>query len=707
MPLPNTLLMDPATGRVNLPEPCGEQPGSPAAQLRAALNQLDGFGTWKPNLVATTSEPVDPASLEGRVFLVRLADEEGALAEAEFEGAVPIDVAVGTSVRAVGCSGSVEAPNLTIVPRVPLRGSSTYGVILLDGIETERGARLEPAATWALVRQQRAPVRFGSGEPPEVLENRTPFDPTNEEELAALQGLDRLWRAHEPLLAAVDRAGPALVPEAPPARQDILLAWAFDTQTIDDPFDQDVSGSPAAALGGVSDELVLPPPLAGEGAPLTVEAFFAGALPEASCAALGCDSIGAIYARSEISAAPEFTAPSFLAGDDCAVPPGAPPGPFDDPLEPSVACERQLPLLIALPRQLPGPTGYGTVVFGHGLGRSKEDLLALAGTFAQLGFASVAFDAVDHGGRAVQISTDAALGCDGAGPGRPCAEEFGPTCAPQCFAPLLSANLPATRDHLRQTVLEQLQLERVLAACSAPGACGAFHVDGQRIAYVGQSLGALIGGVTGAVSRSMRAAVLSVGGADWVQVFTETETPDIRCPLVDALIASGVISGQPWDSGENADATCLGEDWKGQRPFLEFAAAARWLLDPVDPVNYGGHYARPGAPSVLLAEVVSDPVVPNSATATFGAVLRLSPSAASVATSASPAPSPAAARAGSSWIRYESIPADASTMFPGNAYGHGSLLAPAEPGPGMGAESGQLGTRQMQSDVLEFLVSHL
>jgi hypothetical protein len=46
-------------------------------------------------------------------------------------------------------------------------------------------------------------------------------------------------------------------------------------------------------------------------------------------------------------------------------------------------------------------------------------------------------------------------------------------------------------------------------------------------------------------------------------------------------------------------------------------------------------------------------------------------------------------------------------MFPGNAYGPGSLLAPAAPAASMGAASGQLGTVLMQTDTLAYLVSHL
>jgi hypothetical protein len=307
----------------------------------------------------------------------------------------------------------------------------------------------------------------------------------------------------------------------------------------------------------------------------------------------------------------------------------------------------------------------------------------------------------------VQISSDAAAGCDGAGQGKPCAEAFGPTCAPQCFAPLLSSNLTLTRDHLRQTVLDHLALGKALALCTGPAACGGLQVDPARIGFLGQSLGALIGAVSVANSTDVSAAVLHVGGADWLQVLSETNTLGLRCPVVDALIAGGLIPGEPWNLGANPNATCVGDAWREEPGYQQFAAAARWILDPVDAINYAPALTRAGAPSVLVGEVVGDPVVPNSATLTFATALGLEPSAAVIAASAELEPTPAALAAGSAWIRYQNLDADPASMFPGNAYSHGSLLAPAQPSATMAAPSGDLGTLRMRVDGLAFLASHL
>jgi dienelactone hydrolase len=705
VPLPNALIIDPATGRVNVPPACAETPGSAAELLRLELNQLDGFGTSKQQLVATFSEAVDPASLEGRVFVARVAERGVPLVPPELVDAL---VVTSTTLRAApDCQSSTPVPIVAALPREPLRDASTYAVLIASGVTTESGAEIQPSATWALVRQQRAPVEFpeGGGEAALPSYNATPFDPAVPADLAALRGLDQLWRGHAPLLQGLDLLGPALFSGRQLAREDILLAWAFRTQTIADPFDPDVAGSPVSAITAGATALTLPAAAAGGASPISVEQFYAAAFPGVPCASLACEAIGAIYAAGPASAPPTFTSSSYLSGDDCTLPATA-GNAFDDPIQPTLACQRQVPALVVVPLAAPGAAGYPTVIFGHGLGRSKEDLLAIAGGLASAGIASVSIDALDHGGRAVQTSTDAASGCDRAGPDRPCTDVFGPTCAAQCFAPLLSADLAVTRDHLRQTAFDHIALGRSLAACAAPGVCG-LQVDASRIGYLGQSLGSLIGALSVARSPDVSAGVLNVGGGDWMQILTDTATAAIRCPLVDTLIAGGVLSGQPWDLGANDDALCLGDAWKTDPGFLQFASAARWMLDPADAVNHALELASDGLPPVLLQEVAGDEVVPNSATLELGTALGLSPVAGDLAAGATLTPTPAAAAPGSAWIRYENLAADPVSMFPGNAYAHGSLLAPATPSATMVAPAGELGTLRMQTDSIGFLVTHL
>ena len=285
-----------------------------------------------------------------------------------------------------------------------------------------------------------------------------------------------------------------------------------------------------------------------------------------------------------------------------------------------------------------------------------------------------------------------------------------PTCAPQCYASILAPDLAVTRDSLRQTVLDQMKLERVLKYCATQGACGNLWVDPAHIGFLGQSLGSLIGAVTTAVSPDLQASVLNVGAGDWVRFLSDTSTPAIRCPLIDALLGAGVIAGgdaAKWNLGANPMALCLSDTWKTDPGFLQFAASARWMLDPVDGANYASMYGSDRA-RVFLGEVIGDEVVPNSATDEFGALIPgVMAAPAAVSMSTMPSPTPALATAGAHWIQYASI--DASGAFPGNLYSHGSLLAPATHDMTSTAldPAGVLGTALMQTDTLTFLATNL
>ncbi len=702
VPFPNDLLIDPSTGHLALPPACGEEPGSGAAALRAALNQLDGFATLGAVLRIPLSVAVDVESVRPRLLLVRLAERGQPLRSPE----PPVELGLSVVPRTVldeSCNPVRDAFELLAIPAQPLAEASTYGAFMLSGVESDRGTELSPSVTWSLVRQSTSPVRveLGADGAPRVVAHQTPFDPR--EDSQALLGLSQLWNGHAPLLQAFDALAPALSPSAPPGRDELLLAFGFTTQSVTDGLDRNVAGSAAAQLPD-SARLDVPAPVAGGGSSVSVEAFLQQALPGVGCDALGCAGIGALYALTPAGPGPSLVSPSFQTGEDCDPSTPAFGGVWSHPVRPQLVCEQRIGALVAVPSAPSGPQGYPTVIFSHGLGRSKEDLLVFAGALGAAGYASVAIDAVHHGSRAVQTSSEPALGC-ALGEGQPCADRVSPSCAPQCFAPLLTGDVPVTRDNLRQTAVDHLALLRALDGCGQPGGCGELHVDRDRIAFVGQSLGALIG-ATWLPSSGLRVGVLNVGGGDWMGILTGTDTLRIRCPLVDGLIAAGVLEGQPFGASQSAEALCRGSEWKSQPGYVRFEQIARWLLSPADGVGYARRY-REGEYAVLLGEVDGDAIVPNSATESLGLAWGLSPAPARVATGPAPSPSAEALAPGGQWLLYADQPADAASGFPGNAFDHGSLLAPAPPGESTLEGAGLLGTAQMRTDAIAFLGAHL
>jgi hypothetical protein len=235
----------------------------------------------------------------------------------------------------------------------------------------------------------------------------------------------------------------------------------------------------------------------------------------------------------------------------------------------------------------------------------------------------------------------------------------------------LSPDLAATRDGLRQTVLDLQRAILATKSCSTGcGPLGAFKVDPTRVFYAGISLGGILGSVAVAAA-DVKAAVVNVGGAGWADILENTETLAIRCQLVNGLIDAGVLMGEKWTGG--ATGLCTTDAWKAQAGYAQFSAIGRWVLDPADPANFG---SKLGAKRFMIQEVVGDTVVPNIATGRLAAVSGVAGAAApgDPFDLLAPAPSVSVATTPTSnkYIRYTS---DAQHLFV-----HSSLLRPATAG---------------------------
>lgn len=676
IPFPNNLLLDPATGKLALPATCNPNggPESPTAQqLReGVLNQLDGFGTWKPTLNVTFTEPVDMASLADHVFLYKIA-AAGSPLDPSGEQAIPVTpIATQTARFDADCQNPALVDQVTFVPNVPLDGNSTYVLGLTEGVTTAEGVAFEPSFTWRLVREADPVVSFGDDG---SIVEQTPLDPGDPDQLAQLQGIDLLWNAHQGPLAFLAAKGQQ--------HQDVLIAFAFNTQTVADPLDPAVSGSPAAEASAT-------PALVGVqrvNAQANGEQFLNAALP-GQCAPNGplpCAAVGEVLAGGLLTKQYQLDTPNPF---DATKPI---PGPWDDPLHPTVqheGLEGVVGVLITTAKDCPAE-GCPTVVFGHGLGSSKTTLLAIAAQLASQGFNAVAIDWVAHDSRAVRISDQG-----------DCAGDPAPTELPQCFAPFLSPNLAATRDNIRQSIVDLHALVASIKACGVDGCNTAdgqvLSIDAEKIEYVGISLGGILGSLGVATQGDFNAAVLNVPAVSLVDILENTQTLAIRCSLVDGLIDAGILVGDKFDETVPS-GLCLGEEWKTQPGYLQFAVIGRWVLDPADAVNFTGSLAQR---RVLIQEVVDDQVVPNVATEIEAALLGLTGQTADPQISAVPDPSDAIVSDASLFLRYPTLPGDADTGFPGNTFDHPSLLRPT---PVVGG-SGALGTLRLQTDAITFLL---
>ena len=732
VPFPNNLLLDPATGKVTLPKQCGETAASGAIRT-TVLNRLDGFGTYETALQVTFTAPVDPASVDGHVVLYKRAAGGTAVTPAD---AMPVPIRVVESHSArfdASCANPQAIDSLAIVPLVPLDQRSTYVVGILAGLQTVDHADYQPSVTWAFVRQATSPVTF---EGTTLVSETTPLDPSKPEDLLQLQGIDLLYKAHAKAVAFLAAKGYA--------NTDQLLTWEFTTQTTTDPLDPTVTGSPAnmittdgitaangtsgpfplsdiAGTTGSSPRQSYPFKICDDGVPgmastepsstqcflkLVIGGAASGTnglgcmsaaecrtpylVGSSVCTSLGCAAIGKVLQGYTLSRQYQATSPNPLD-------PTKPiPGQWSDPVNPAYVASAPLQTFIFMPRQVPPSGKVPVAVFQHGLGQSKENAFLIASQLAAAGFATVAIDAQAHGSRAIQISNQGA--CAGA-----------PTTGrnPGCFAPFLSPDLGATRDNIRQTVLDQETLVAAVAHCGVTP-CGDLNADPTKIVYIGQSLGGIIGSVTTAVRSDLKASVLNVPGAGWVDILENTATRDISCSLVDGLIGAGVLVGAPYNNGgtpgDYSDDTglCTTPEWKQQPGYQQFAVIGRWVLDPADPANFNKKLATK---RFLMQEVVGDAVVPNIATEREAALVGLTPADADPGVP-NPTPPPpmqpsaaiVTAPMATKYVLYRNLPAAGG--FPGNTFQHGSLLAPT---PG---NDGALATLRMQTDALFYLINN-
>jgi pimeloyl-ACP methyl ester carboxylesterase len=738
VPFPNNLLLDPTTGKVNLPEQCNESASS--AATRVVLNKLDGFGTYETAINVTFTEPVDLTSLPGNVLLFERV-HDGTTADPATALAIPVMPIAGKTVRYTdqtnikACTGPTMVDQVTFIPAFPLEQKSTYTVALLSGIKTANGTDFNASFTWSLIRQPEPVVELDAAG--NVITNRTPLDPLKPSDKAQLEGINLLWNAHHDAVSFLAGTGHA--------SNDLLLAFEFNTMTVTDPLDPTVAGSPAStptplpllgtqslisaavtnhlgpfapcAPDGISDNECFLRVLLGGGNP-DINVNYA--IGKATCAAAGCAAISNTLGGLMLSKQYQTDVTNTLYTGTGSMPI---PGAWTDPVHPMVVhdtnnadptmndAQAKISVLAFLPQPslFPVPaTGYPTVIFQHGITRSRGDVFGIVGGLTSSGFAVVAIDAPNHGGRAVRIS-DAAntvpeLDCSDVvnqplGP-RP---DHGPdpTTHPGCYAPPFTSDLAATRDGFRQTVLDLQQLVTSLEACGTTN-CGDLKVDPTKILYIGHSM---IGGNLGAIAMGtsdIKAGVLNAAGAGWFDILENTgETAAFQCPLVDALIDAGVLTGDKFDPATGT-GLCTTPAWKDTIGYRSFSAIGRWILDPAEPGNFG---AKLAPKTFLLQRINPDEVLPNLATENLG---ELSGQLRGDASCGAPNPSPPpqmipstallAAPTTSQYLDYLTVPASAAC--PGNTFSHGSLLKPEA------GTAGTLATVRLQTDAGYFLLSN-
>ena len=265
---------------------------------------------------------------------------------------------------------------------------------------------------------------------------------------------------------------------------------------------------------------------------------------------------------------------------------------------------RLLPYLMFVPKvhapELP------VIVALHGITRSKEDWLAFANTACATGHALVAIDLYQHGDRQADIAV----------PEGGFSTRVDPVLAASGINfpdPFVNPTfLARTRDKLRQSIVDNLALVRLLSAGDGENPLIDFDGDGAPdhsgpIRFIGHSLGAILGTALVAVSPEIDRALFNVPGAHITQIINDS--PALSKDIDLLLYATAKAQGIGLLAGSERFMVPDGPERE------LFSRVSETILAPADPATYAAAVVSGalsgGAPRVLVQFALGDKVVTN------------------------------------------------------------------------------------------------
>jgi len=549
---------------------------------RVALNALDGFSTTEKWITGFASNgefgrydnaipgSIDPSTVKTgqsvRMFEVTMS-------QFLFVTGIVRELTPGVDYVAVPASAS----QIAILPLKPLKEYTSYMAVLTNDIRDTDGNDATPDRTY----------NFGKTSVPWVDaqgQSTNPLFP--DADAAQLELIRQIVQSMELNLAAY-----GMNPD------DIVLAWTAQTQSItrtlktlrafaqpapttivQTPFNTGnlVPGSPGAA--DIYMGIITIP-------------YYAG-IPSAENPAAPLNTFW--------KAAPGAYVPPF---DQFGLDPTSTNITIANPL-PVMTGMQTVPLLVTVPRgQAKPPNGWPVVIFGHGITRSRIDVLGAADGFAAAGYAVVAMDFPMHGVSPDATPQYADLWIENT--------PFGPIANERTFdvdyisnttgAPgpdgLIDAsgshavsaglsNMLVGRDLIRQGETDLSVLAVSISSMDFDGD-GLPDTDGSNIAYAGQSWGGIHGTVFTAIEPLVTRSFLSVPGGG-IARFAEASAS--FGPIIRAGLASNGV-------------------YPGTSEYESFFLVWQTVLDSADPINWAAEAAA-NTP-ILLHEVINDQVIPN------------------------------------------------------------------------------------------------
>ncbi len=572
VPFPIDLFFNGTTdSTLNIPNPS-------AAPFVTQANLLDGFSTVESAFLDVLGElTLSSVSTGIRVF--------------NATGMAPL--AQGMDYTVTRSPVITTRTRLLLKPLRPLNPRSQHIVFVTRNLLSATGQPVEQSVMFAAVK---SPDPVGS--PGNPVPATTP--PLSAGQIATLEAIRQ---AFAPIFNTV-------APALGLTRDDIVLAWPFTTQSIDN--------SLTLLEAAAAAQAIVAAPAPGPGGTLSTGELGIPGL--ADTADIYAGTLGLPYYLTPPSMG-DPTAPltkfwesnGVSAGGNSSVPGNPPCAAFAASVSttacfptPMLKTTLTVPLLVTVPNgnSLGGGMkpvgGWPVVIFHHGITRNRTDMFAIAPTLANAGFVTVAIDHPLHGvtdtgspfyaGAAERtFNLDFVNNTTGAaGPDMlidPSGTHF-----------INLSSLITSRDNLRQSALDIIHLAKSVGALDLDGNMMADDINTSRIHFVGHSLGGIAGTVALAVNADLKAATLAMPGGGIAKLLDGSPTFGPR-------IAGGLFAAN----------SALLEGTDNYETFLRFAQT---LVDSADPINYAVDAAA-GHP-IHMIEVIGetgvslpDQVVPN------------------------------------------------------------------------------------------------
>jgi pimeloyl-ACP methyl ester carboxylesterase len=252
-----------------------------------------------------------------------------------------------------------------------------------------------------------------------------------------------------------------------------------------------------------------------------------------------------------------------------------------------------LPFTAWLPLDRPGQyggTSLPTMIFGHGLGGTRQQAERLATFAAPRGIATIAVDAPMHGQHPTASPNATATLAR-------VLDFFAISAQQLTFEPLVM------REHFREASYDKLQLVRMLSLGVDLDGDGTVDLDPHRLMYLGVSLGGIMGPELLALAPEIHLGVLVVPGGKVSSIIQDGQMFE---PIIELMKPRGTTDGD------------VARFFPILQTLIERGDSASWApsLLATPPAGFPN-----AAPHLLMGMVIDDDTVPNTSNRTLARAL--------------------------------------------------------------------------------------